>query len=400
MSTTLHPLHWKLEVATRGVRRDATFPLVASSDVQTAALDLVLDGDLRVLAPIDVPGSTAPLTLTGDSGRYFLTDGRTGACIEVRATRAPRFYARRTASGVPMRRIATVQGSHLLVHPSSLCGFSLRGAPCRFCVEGARATSDRDTAVSVLDVVEVVRAAFDEGAADFVYFNSAVFDAEDGGMAFLAPYVEAVRKHFDALVAVQVHPPRVDRWIDRTYAMGVDAISYNLEIYDAELLGRYCIGRARYVGRDRYLEALAYAATIFPRGTVWSDLVLGLEPHASTMAGIDALSAIGVVPVAAVRRPTGEPAPGIAIDDTTPVMERLYRAAREHHVTMGWVRDLSLGVTPLEARWAAGDDARLAVAMQSLTRSRLGALAARGLARFRRRLRVRNVSDGVDTSHL
>ena len=67
---------------------------------------------------------------------------------------------------------------------------------------------------------------------------------------------------------------------------------------------------------------------------------------------------------------------------------------------MGWVRDLALGITPLEARHFAGDGARLALTVQQLVRSRLGALAARSLARFRRRLRVRNVSESFDAAHL
>ncbi len=67
-----------------------------------------------------------------------------------------------------------------------------------------------------------------------------------GGIAFLGPYIVGVRKHFDTFVAVQVHPPRTNDWIDRTYAMGVDALSYNLELFDAQLLMRHCVGRARY----------------------------------------------------------------------------------------------------------------------------------------------------------
>jgi hypothetical protein len=38
--------------------------------------------------------------------------------------------------------------------------------------------------------------------------------------------------------------------------------------------------------------------------------------------------------------------------------------------------------------------------MHGITRSRLGALAARGLARFRRRLRVKSIGDSFDSAHL
>jgi hypothetical protein len=359
----------------------------------------VLPEDLWVDVPLDdrqTGGS--PFTIVAEHGRHFAVhreDGVAEVRIALRPLPRPRFYERRTSRGTPMRRIGTVRGRHLLITPSGACGFSVRGVPCRFCVEGARA-AERET-VSVLDVLDTVRAAFDEGVCDLVWFNTSHFDGDDGGIAFLGPYVEAVRKHFDTLVAVQVHPPRTNRWIDHTYALGVDAVSYNLEIFDAELLKRHCIGRARYIGRDRYLEALARAARVFPSGTVWSDLALGLEPPASTIRGIDALVEMGVVPVVTLVRGDHLPVPGA---DAAPLLAHLYRAVKERGINMGWVRGLGAGITPLEARHFAGDDARLAVTVQQLTRWRLGALAARGFARVRRRLRVRKVGESFEAAHL
>jgi hypothetical protein len=294
-----------------------------------------------------------------------------------------------------MRRVASVLGNHLLVHPAGACGFSVQGAPCRFCVEGARGRGDAEA--SVADVVEVVRAAFDEGAAESVYLNSDMFDAEDGGLAFLGPYVEGIRKHFDTLVAVQVHPPRTDRWIDWAYALGVDALSFNLEIFDPQLLDRHCIGRMRYIGRQRYLDALGHAARVFPSGTIWSDLVLGVEPPESTMAGIEALAALGVVPVVSARRALSPAATPLDPADVSRVLAHLYRTVHGRRINMRWIRDLLAGVSPIEARPGG---APFAHAAHGFTRSRLGALAARGLARFRRRLRVKNVSDSFDAAHL
>jgi hypothetical protein len=395
-----HPAHWKLELAVRGARLDPSAARLAAGDA-ARPLELVLPDGVRVDVPIDERHAAgSPFVLLADGRRHFLVRrngaGSESARVEVRAIPRPAFYERRTSRGTPMARVAAVRGSHLLVIPSSACGFSVRGTPCRFCVEGARVPGEQE-AVAVTDVLEVVRAAFDEGACEFVYFNTSHFESEDGGIAFLAPYVEAVRRHFDTLIAAQVHPPRSTGWVDQTYAMGVDALSYNLEIFDPDLLLRHCVGRARYIGRERYLEALAHAARVFPSGTVWSDLVLGLESAESTIAGIDALVAMGVVPVAAIAR--GEhPVPDAA--QVTRVLAHLYRAVKRRGINMGWVRDLALGITPLEARHFAGDGARLAVTVQQLTRSRLGALAARGLARFRRRLRVRKVSESFDAAHL
>jgi hypothetical protein len=383
----------KLSLATRGVRVDRTTAAFRLPLESTPSVELVLPSGLRVGAPIVT--SDSEFVLVKDGGFHYLVrqTGQREERIEVRAVPVPRFLGRTTTKGIAMSRLARIHGGHLLVHPGAPCGFSVAGTPCAFCREGAR--SGLEVVGTVADVVEVTRVALEEGLTDFVYFNTSLYEREDGGLATLIPYIEGVRRHFDTMVAVQAHPPADVGWVDRAYAAGVDALSFNLEIFDPDVLDRNCIGRARYIGRERYLEALTYAATIFPSGTVWSDLVLGVEPLASTRAGIDALVDRGVVPVLSVRAGHVPPEPELA-----PVLRHLFETVRGRGITMGWIRDLAVGIAPLEARSAADDDARLAVAVQSFTRSRFGALAARGLARFRRRLRVRNIGESFDASHL
>jgi hypothetical protein len=398
----LNPVQLKIALAMRGARLDARLRALvdATPERSPRGLQLLLPDDVRVRVPVDdATSATAPYTVVAENGRAFVIDDAR-LRVEVRPGPVPRFYARRTASGRPMGQVATVQGSYLLVNPASLCGFSTLGAPCSFCREGAGPLGERERAASIADVVEVVRAAFEEGAADFVFFNSSVYDAEDGGIGFLTPYIEGVRKHFDTFVAVQVHPPRTNVWIDRTYAMGVDALSYNLELFDPEVLGRHCIGRVRYVGRERYLEALAYAAGVFPAGTVWTDLVLGLEPAEATTAGIDAMTAAGVVPVLVIHHPGPDTIPQVTPDEAAAVVAHLDRTVRARNLSVAWVRDLALGITPLDACRLTGTPPPGSATLHALTRWRLGAYAARGIARFRRRLRVKSISDSLESSQL
>lgn len=371
---------------------------------QPRAVELLLPDDLVVDAPIlngDGGATQAlPYRLECDAEHFFLHRGEAGGDrVEVRVIPPPRFYEERTGQGTPMRQIGTVFGSFLALSPIEPCGLSLWRRVCRWCADaGAPAHPPR----AVSEVVETVRAAFAEGAVEFILFNGGLADTEDGGVAALEPYISAVKRHFDTLVAVQLHPPRSNRWIDRTYAMGVDAISYSVEVHDPTLLARLCPHRVERIGQERYYEALAHAATIFPSGTVWSDLIAGIEAPASTIAGIDHLVGAGVLPVLSLARPSA----GAAVHDRAarpadlgPILAHLFQAVREAKINMGWVQELSFGITPLEARFFAGDDARLSVA-QHFYRSRLGSLTARNLARLRRRLRVRTVSDSFDSSHL
>ncbi|MFQ5664990.1 MAG: radical SAM protein [Candidatus Binatia bacterium] len=400
----------KLELAAKGVRLDETIradvAVLRASPAQVGSqcgVEIVLPEDVWVNAPVDEgTAADSPFVLSGSGDQWTLR--RNGASVDVRLVAPPHFYRLTTSSGMPMHRVGTTYGGCITINPAFACGYSLRGAPCRFCRNGSGVALSEGFPMSVRDVVEVVRAAFAEGTREFVYFNLSYVGSDDAGIAFLEPYIRAVKRHFDTLVAVQLHPPKTNRWVDRTYAMGVDALSYNVEIYDPSILARRCRGRARYIGRARYYDALGYAATVFPSGTVWSDLIVGVEPAASTMRGIDALTAIGVLPVLSLFRPLADsqardPRP-LAVDDVVPIYAHLFHAVRGARINMGWLRDLSFAITPLEARFFAGNEARVAVAVQQFYRSRIGTAAARNLARLRRRLRVRKVSDSFDSSRL
>ncbi len=405
---TPNPAFLKLDLAIRGVRlgagvRDhpdlAAVPL--GGDHLARGIELLLPEDIWALVPAGERFTDAsPYELRAE-GDGFVVGGE-GQCWEVRLVPPPRFYRQATRSGRPMGRVGRAYGGYLAINPAVGCAFVARGAACDFCDLATRAP-DRDAVIPVADVVETVRAAFAEGAVEFIYLHMGYLEGDDAGVEFIEPYVQAIKRHFDTLVALQLQPPRQDHWIDRTYAMGVDALSYSVEIHDAALLARHCAGRASHVGRARYYDALAHAASVFPNGTVWSDLIVGLEPPESTIAGIDTLVGLGVLPVLSLFRPFDDgplcdhPLPKAA--EVAPIFAHLFHSVRQARINMHWVRDLSFAVTPIEARFFAGDDGRTGGAGQ-FYRSRLGALAARSLSRLRRRLRVRQVSDSFDSSQL
>ncbi len=399
----------KFDLAIRGARlapeiRTAIAELVSGSDHIARSLEVVLPEDVWVSVPVgDSFTAASPYELrAAGSGDGVVVEGN-GQRADVRVVPPPRFYSEATRSGRPMRTVGSAYGGYIAINPAAGCDFVSNGVACRFCDLSTRAPA-RPEPLSVADVVDTVRAAFAEGAVEFVYLHIGYLEGESAGAEFLEPYVRAIKRHFDTLLAVQLQPPQHDAWIDRTYAMGVDALSYSVEIHDAAVLQRQCPGRAEHVGRDRYYEALAHAAAIFPSGTVWSDLIVGLEPPESTIAGIDTLVGLGVLPVLSLFRPLDDslladhPLP--SADAVAPVFAHLFNAVRAARINMHWVRDLSFAITPIEARFFADEDARNSAGLGNFYRSRLGSLAARNLSRLRRRLRVRQVSDSFDSSHL
>lgn len=397
----------KLQAAARGIRVDDGLRdrIAALSSPQTRAdgsraIEILLPGQVWVTAAVD-DGAPSSLLLSGSLDAARLECDGDAMQVEVAL---PRFYQQVTRAQRPMWQVVSAFGSFLAVNPSAACSFGVRGAPCRFCRAGTPVPAAEAFPMPVADVVETVRAAFDEGQVGPVYFNTGYLGGEDSGIVFLEPYIRAVKRNFATVVAVQMHPPKTNTWIDRAYAMGVDAISFGIEIHDAAVLQRQCPGRVRFIGRERYYEALAYAASIFPKGTVWSDLVVGIESAESTRQGIETLVRDGVLPVLSTMRAAslsqlrGVSAP--AVEEMVPLYADLYRIVQEAHIHTGWVRQLSFAVTPFEARAFATNGAPRSGVVEYFYRSRLSLMAARNLSRVRRQLRLREEDDAGHHSEL
>lgn len=398
-----NPGQLKLELGFLGIELDpAVRPLAKLRDdgprADAKGVELILPEDVRVSTAICEPPRHSPFVLCSAHDHFVLRGDR--GDVDVRLVDPPAFYTQRTIAGTTMREIGAVNGSFIAIRPDLACGYGVGGTPCAYCLSGAYTGREAVTELSVHDVTEIVRAAFAEGVAEFVYFNLPASDTDDGGLASIERHIRAVKSNFDTAVAVQMHPPASHRWIDEAYAMGVDAINFSLEIFDDEALRAYCPGRHAAIGRRRYLDALGHAASVFPSGTVWSDLVIGLEPSESTRRGIDTLASMGVLPVLSLARDCVTADPRAAADEILPLYRHLFQAVRDARINMGWIRDLNFAITPLEARFFAGEEARTWLTLQQFYRSRLGQSAARSLARLRRRLRVRRVSDSFDSSHL
>lgn len=379
-----NPTLLKLALALRGV--------VSPEHSAAGAVEIVLEGDIWARARVD---SASPLRLLQNNGAYRLTDGQ--AEQRVRVVPEASFSAVKNSRGVPLGQIVAVRGGFAMVALGGGCGLCFPGRVCSIC-RGRELTQKEGELWPVTEVVEALRAAFDEGVAEFVQFHLGYFAGDDAGLEVVLPYIRAVRARFDTMVAVTMHPPATARTIDLTYASGVDALSYNLEAADGDAMGTHFPGRARFFGRERYIQALRHAARVFPRGAVLSELLLGLSPIGAIDSAIHELTGIGVLPVLGVAQ--GEAASAIAPADCTELLASLFNCTFKAGINLSWARDLSIVTTPLEARFVVRDAPQLPTLLQNLARNRLGAMATRSLSRLRRRLRVKQVRASLDSSHL
>ena len=361
-------------------------------------LDVVLGQDTWVCVPL-VDASQTPYLLIQTPQGFSIGAQGTDAAAAVRLAPRSGVFDHVTSTGAKFGSFGTVHGSYLALSPTSRCTFLGSSAQCTFC--GVHALSNIDSQLPVEDVVEAIRIAKRKHAVSMVYLSVGHLGTSDGGVRFLEPYVQAIKKHFDILVAIDALPPEDNHWIDRTYAMGVDAVSYNLEIFDPEIFTRVCPGPAQTVGRARFMEALEYATSVFPSGGVTSHLIVGLEPLASTRQGITELTQMGVLPVLPVYRPFKgrDMRTVLALDAERPSLVQLadlyahlHEQVQHAGLSLNLVRDISIATTPLDARFFAQQPSGFRQLLHRMLRTQVARRTSAYLSDLRRNLRVRELS--------
>lgn len=331
-------------------------------------------------------GGETPFVLRREEGRFVL-EQKGGEGVPVSWTPPLKAYGERTSSGVLVSDILTVHGGFIAVHPKGPCRFGSSGLSCRYC--GWTKELSSHPQFSKRDLVEAIRIVLKEKRCDFVHLSSGHVETEDGGVSWLDPWVSEIRRHLNTLISLDLVPPATNTWIDQTYAMGVDAVYYDLDVFNP---GQATSLRQFQVQRERHLEALEYAAKIFPTGAVLSHLVIGLEALEETRKGIDLLIDRGVVPILVWFPPYPESrlAAGwkVTPQEIRPLYAHLFERIVKTKNTPHWVQQHDVVLTPLEGRFFSDQSPGYHLALKRFYQTSLGRKLRIGLASMRRRLRV------------
>ena len=360
----------------------------------SGAVILILPEDVMVNVTYQADyAKDSPYQLHHDGTVWSLQTSELATPVKV--MRPLRAYRRKTRSGIPISDILVVHGSFVAVEPMGLCRFTKSGLECKYCRhKGPRLK----TAFSTRDLIEALEQVRKEVPVDMVHLSSGFVESEDGGVLGLEPLVAEIRNHFNVFVSIDVMPPAHNDWIDRTYAMGVDAVYYDIDVFDPSLFGALYPEKQEAFRHQRYLEALAYAARIFPSGAVCTHLVLGLEPLASTRKGITSLTEMGVLPVLTFFRPQSDSPLAsrwqLQEEAVMPLYQDLFQAVVTHKINPTWIRQYDVVLTPLEGRFFSAGRRSWRVAQQNFYKTALGRKTQLSLAAMRRSLRVREIKKG------
>ncbi len=357
---SLNPAELKIDLLCRGVRIDKSCKLEENGrppgrtrEGLGSGLEMILPGerrDLWVNAPVmeSFVGRT-PYQLRFEGGQYRLFDERQDRSYNVRLAAKPEWYDRTTQRGIPMSRIATLQGTCLSIYLGDPCHFWSPAHPlhCKFCIAGLDSPKSDEPEKTVEDVVETALAARKESRVTFVNFNSGYQGANGLKIAF--PYVKATKERVGLLVGVQFTPEQDLTLYDQILKLGADHLSFCFEFYNLEYFRRYLPGKARVLGREAFFKAMEYCARKKGKGRVSGEIIAGVEPIEDTFRAIEYIVRVGAFPMVCIFRPlTGadmENYPPPAFSDMVRVFRHVYETARVHNLPIGIAPNINVSLS-------------------------------------------------------
>ncbi len=280
--------------------------------------DFVLPGGTVV--QFRMSSSSPYLVRSGEEGLFLERDSR--PICEVAWIERPRFYDRELEAGKKMVQVGQIGGEDCLFFCyQNYCSHFARGKQCRFC----NLVTTSQTYDSVLRKKEaeaigkVAAAAWAEGMVNHVLLTGGCFSHERE-IGVVEDILAAIRRRrgVDRVPGVVLPSPARGDDIKRYHDTGIQAIGYSLEIWDEPLYRAICPGKSEKTSHSEFLRAIEKAVELFGAGNVYGVLVMGLEPKATFLEGVRALTGMGanVVPfvwspnpgsdLAGHRAPSGE----------------------------------------------------------------------------------------------
>lgn len=264
------------------------------------ALDICVENKLFLNVPYQVAFSElSPFEIGFTKDEYWLTYYRQPlARVSVRTIDllAQNF----TPNNIPYCEISYLGVDRLRIHQRSGCFFKNHGMGCRFCdIEPSESSFCFD------DIKEVIKAYSDHKAIRHYLVGGGSQDPSDTFEEML----EIIRYIHD-LTAKNIYlmsiPPKETQLLNQLKAAGVTEVAFNIEVFDRKLAAKYMPGKG-ILPIERYEKAFREATTLWGKtGNVRSALIIGLEPMASVLDGIEYLCKLGVSPILSLMKPADQ----------------------------------------------------------------------------------------------
>lgn len=232
----------------------------------------------------------------------------------------PSYYGKMLSTKVYCENVVTKYSVHNLgFFTPRDCYFFKIGLQCKFC--SLEPTKNRDPSmVNFINphvALEAAGMAFEnDKSIKNIVWSGGTYKNFDYGVIYLARHISEVNKVKPPNVQhhVFIMPPHNFEILKTLKKVGVNSITFSLEIFDKKLFESICPGKFKLYGHKRFFEVMEYAVEIFGYDNVSCNFIAGLESLDSLLKGFESVAKIGVKPSV----PIFHPDPGTEFENKPP----------------------------------------------------------------------------------
>lgn len=228
--------------------------------------------------------------------------------------------------------------SYFEIHPLKKCVWVDRADRCKLCPEieasfpGSILSEDQEERI-LLELDDLVDR---KGMPPVLFFRTSFNENRDRGLLAVERFTLKLKKWFQAPVVLEMLPTTNLNFLDHAYGIGVDAVMVNLAIFSPDRFQELFPRKQEVIGYDHYWRYFEHAVKVFPRGAVFSQMMVGAEKLADSRAGIRRLIQTGVLPVVDLF---GPPRPGfepVSVGDKLDIVRMVVDMALERGFSGTW----------------------------------------------------------------
>lgn len=320
----------KISLLIRGVRlsESAIEYITQTSSIKNAtfnSVDVLIYNDLKINCPVSIPFSElSPFYIDFDKLNNLCLYYKNSYVSHISVDTNENLLERKTHSGIPYSSIGFKTNDRVRIRHTAVCYFKEKGVSCNFCESKHKNKYN----FSEDDIFEVIDAY--EKEVNFRHYLIGGASAEnDDEPERIKKIITHIRKISSKPIYLMSLPPKRVDDIYEYCQLGLNEISFNIEIFDRKIAGEIMPGKGK-IPLEQYLNAFeASVKYLGSSGNVRSMLIVGLERKETLMKGIEKLCSIGVSPMLSIFRPMPKTVLKNVVPPNTYDIVNIYHEANE-----------------------------------------------------------------------
>lgn len=304
-----NPAMIKLNLLINGVNIDKNFKICKNEALEKYIYDSSITTDLILPSEIILPNSIISNIFLENNSLFSLKERylyyKNERLCNIKLTPEANFSNCILSDGTPASRIAVMYGIDVFaIFVNRHCSYFMhKGEGCYFCsIDYTKKNKGKQNIpeLKLKNVIETLNIALekDKGLFNYILISSGAYNNPNKGIEHQLNYIKSMKKISGRSVRYHLVtiPPTSDELLYSLAEEGPDSIAFDIEVFDPNIFKKYCPGKEKQIGYERFLNIFEKSSKIFKKNAVKAGFVCGLESIETLSEGMNFFGKLGIHP--------------------------------------------------------------------------------------------------------